>query len=132
MTINDTLREKPFVNRYKGLVSMSYAPGTWQFDFTTQFNGDCRVPDLSGNATAMANHQNIGRSPFYVIINAQITKKLGEHWELYVGGENLTNYKQDYPIISAENPTSEDFDASMVWGPLSGIRAYLGVRFQIK
>jgi outer membrane receptor protein involved in Fe transport len=132
MTINDSLREKPFVNRYKGLVSMSYAPGTWQFDFTTQFNGDCRVPDLSGNATAMANHQNIGRSPFYVIMNAQITKKLGEHWELYVGGENLTNYKQDYPIISAENPTGEDFDASMVWGPLSGIRAYLGVRFQIK
>ena len=132
MTINDTLREKPFVNRYKGLISMSYAPGTWQFDFTTQFNGDCRVPDLSDNATAMANHQNIGRSPFYVIMNAQITKKLGEHWELYVGGENLTNYKQDYPIISAENPTSEDFDASMVWGPLSGIRGYLGVRFQIK
>ena len=132
MTINDTLREKPFVNRYKGLVSMSYAPGTWQFDFTTQFNGDCRVPDLSGNATAMANHQNIGRSPFYVIMNAQITKKLGEHWELYVGGENLTNYKQDYPIISANNPTSEDFDASMVWGPLSGIRGYLGVRFHIK
>ena len=132
MTINDTLREKPFVNRYKGLVSMSYAPGTWQFDFTTQFNGDCRVPDLSGNATAMANHQNIGRSPFYVIMNAQITKKFGEHWEVYVGGENLTNYKQDYPIISAENPTSEDFDASMVWGPLSGIRGYLGVRFQIK
>ena len=132
MTINDTLREKPFVNRYKGLVSMSYAPGTWQFDFTTQFNGDSRVPDLSGNATAVANGQNIGRSPFYVIMNAQVTKKLGKYWELYLGGENLTNYKQDYPIISADNPTSEDFDASMVWGPLSGIRGYLGVRFQIK
>ena len=132
MTINDTLREKPFVNRYKGLVTFSYAPKTWQFDFTTQFNGDSRVPNLNGNATAVANHQNIDRSPFYVIMNAQITKKLGERWELYVGGENLTNYKQDYPIISANNPTSEDFDASMVWGPLSGIRGYLGVRFQIK
>ena len=132
MTINDTLREKPFVNRYKGLVSMSYAPGTWQFDFTTQFNGDSRVPDLDDNATAVANGQNIERSPFYVIMNAQITKKFGERWEVYVGGENLTNYKQEHPIISAENPTSEDFDASMVWGPLSGIRAYLGVRFQIK
>ena len=132
MTINDTLREKPFVNRYKGLVTFSYAPKTWQFDFTTQFNGDSRVPDLSGNATAVANHQNIDRSPFYVIMNAQITKKLGEHWELYVGGENLTNYKQDYPIISADNPTSEDFDASIVWGPLSGVRGYMGVRFQIK
>ncbi len=132
MTINDTLREKPFVNRYKGLVTFSYAPKTWQFDFTTQFNGDSRVPDLSGNATAVAHHQDIKRSPFYVIMNAQITKKLGEHWELYVGGENLTNYKQDYPIISSDNPTSEDFDASMVWGPLSGIRGYLGVRFQVK
>ena len=132
MTINDTLMEKPFVNRYKGLVTMSYAPGTWQFDFTTQFNGDSRVPDLSGNATAVAHHQDIKRSPFYVIMNAQITKKLGKCWELYLGGENLTNYTQKYPIISAENPWSEDFDASMVWGPLSGIRAYLGVRFTVK
>ena len=132
MTINDTLREKPFVNRYKGLVTMSYAPGTWQFDFTTQFNGDSRVPNLSGNATAVANGQNIERSPFYVIMNAQITKKLGKYWEVYAGGENLTNYKQDYPIISADNPQSEDFDASMVWGPLSGIRGYVGVRFTVK
>lgn len=132
MTINDTLMEKPFVNRYKGLVTMSYAPGTWQFDFTTQFNGDSRVPNLSGNKTAVEHGQDIRRSPFYVIINAQITKKLGKCWEIYVGGENLTNYTQKYPIISAENPTSEDFDASMVWGPLSGIRAYLGVRFSVK
>ncbi len=132
MTIDDTLREKPFVNRYKGLVTMSYAPGTWQFDFTTQFNGDSHVPNLDGNATAVAHNQNIERSPFYVIMNAQITKKLGKYWEVYVGGENLTNYTQKYPIISAENPASEDFDASMVWGPLSGIRAYLGVRFQVK
>ena len=132
MTINDTLREKPFVNRYKGLITMSYAPGTWQFDLTTQFNGDSRVPNLNGNATAVAAGQNIERSPFYVIMNAQVTKKLGKCWELYVGGENLTNYKQKNPIIAASNPNSEDFDASMVWGPLSGIRAYLGVRFQIK
>ena len=132
MTINDTLREKPFVNRYKGLVTMSYAPGTWQFDLTTQFNGDSRVPDLSGNATAVTNGQNIERSPFYVIMNAQITKKLGKYWEVYAGGENLTNYTQKYPIISADNPQSEDFDASMVWGPLSGIRAYVGVRFTVK
>lgn len=132
MTINDDLREKPFVNRYKGLLTLSYAPNTWQFDLITQFNGDSRVPDLSGNATAVANDQNIGHSPFYVIMNAQITKTLGEHWELYFGGENLTNYKQKYPIISAENPFGNDFDASMVWGPLSGIRGYVGVRFQVK
>ena len=132
MTINDSLREKPFVNRYKGLLTLSYAPGTWQFDLITQFNGDSRIPDLSGNATAVADGQNLERSPFYVIMNAQVTKKLGEHWELYAGGENLTNYKQNNPIVAASEPFSNDFDASMVWGPLSGIRGYLGFRFQIK
>ena len=132
MTINDTLREKPFVNRYKGLLTLSYAPGTWQFDLITQFNGDSRIPDLNGNATAVADGQVMERSPFYVIMNAQVTKKLGEHWELYAGGENLTNYKQDHPLVSASNPFGNDFDASMVWGPLSGIRGYLGVRYQVK
>lgn len=132
MTINDTLREKPFVNRYKGLVSLSYAPKTWQFDLTTQLNGDTRVPSLDGNATAVEDGQNIDRSPAYIIVNAQITKKFGKQWEVYTGGENLTNYKQDYPIIASDNPFGEDFDASMVWGPLSGVRAYLGVRYIIK
>ncbi|MCR5139910.1 MAG: TonB-dependent receptor, partial [Bacteroidaceae bacterium] len=132
MTIADTLREKPFVNRYKGLLTLSYAPGTWQFDFTTQFNGDSRVPNLKGNATAVAAGQAVDRSPFYVIMNAQVTKKFHDSWEVYAGGENLTNYVQDHPIISADNPLSTDFDASMVWGPLSGIRAYLGVRYKLK
>ena len=132
MTINDTLREKPFVNRYKGLLTLSYAPGTWQFDLITQFNGDSRIPDMSGNATAVADGQNLERSPFYVIMNAQITKRLGEHWEIYAGGENLTNYKQQHPLVAASEPFGNDFDASMVWGPLSGIRGYVGFRFQMK
>ena len=132
MTINDTLREKPFVNRYKGLVTLSYAPGTWQFDLITQFNGDSRIPDMIGNATAVKDGQVLERSPFYVIMNAQVTKKLGKHWEIYAGGENLTNFKQQRPIVAAYDPFSNDFDASMVWGPLSGIRGYLGVRFQVK
>ena len=132
MTINDTLREKPFVNRYKGLLTLSYAPDTWQFDLITQFNGDSRIPDLSGNATAVADGQAVDRSPFYVIMNAQVTKKLGEHWEIYAGGENLTNYKQSHPLVAASDPFGNDFDAAMVWGPLSGIRGYLGVRFQVK
>lgn len=130
MTIADELREKPFVNRYKGLLSMSYAPKSWQFDLTTQFNGDSRVPSLEGNPSAMPE-QCIERSPFYVILNAQITKTFGEHWEVYVGGENLTNFKQDYPIIAAEDPFGPNFDASMVWGPLSGIKGYVGFRFKI-
>lgn len=134
MTINDTLRAKPFVNRYKGLLTMSYAPGSWQFDLTMQLNGDSRIPNLKGNASSATYQSALAslNSPVYLILNAQVTKKFGKQWEVYVGGENLTNYKQKYPIISSDNPLSPDFDASMVWGPLSGIRAYLGFRYSIK
>ncbi len=133
MTINDSLMEKPFVNRYKGLITLSYAPGTWQFDLITQFNGDSRIPDMSDNATAATTGgQNLDRSPFYVIMNAQVTKKLGKHWELYAGGENLTNYKQKHPLVAASEPFGNDFDASMVWGPLSGIRGYVGFRYSLR
>ncbi len=133
MTINDSLMEKPFVNRYKGLITLSYAPGTWQFDLITQFNGDSRIPDMSDNATAATTEgQNLDRSPFYVIMNAQVTKKLGKHWELYAGGENLTNYKQKHPLVAASEPFGNDFDASMVWGPLSGIRGYVGFRYSLR
>ena len=65
-------------------------------------------------------------------MNAQITKRLGKHWEVYAGGENLTNYKQQHPLVAASEPFGNDFDASMVWGPLSGIRGYVGFRFQMK
>lgn len=132
MTIGDSLREKPFVNRYKGLLSISYAFSSWQFDLTAQLNGDSRVPSLEGNATAVAAGQNMDRSPAYVIVNAQVTKKLGKQWELYAGGENLTNYRQKHPIIAADHPSKRDFDASMVWGPLSGVRGYVGLRFAIE
>jgi hypothetical protein len=32
-------------------------------------------------------------------------------------------------ILSAENPNSAFFDASLVWGPVFGAMAYAGIRF---
>ena len=71
------------------------------------------------------------RSPAYVILNAQVTKYF-KRWELYFGGENLTNYRQDDPIISPRNPFGEYFDATIVWGPIMGIKAYAGIRITLK
>jgi hypothetical protein len=52
-------------------------------------------------------------------------------WEFYLGGENLTNFKQKHPIIDAQNPFSSKFDATNIWGPIMGINIYAGVRFSI-
>jgi outer membrane receptor for ferrienterochelin and colicins len=64
-------------------------------------------------------------------MNAQITKRF-RIWELYVGAENLGNYTQKNPIIEAENPFGEHFDASMIWGPIQERKFYLGVRLTIE
>ena len=39
-------------------------------------------------------------------------------FEIYAGGENLTNYFQKNVIIAADQPFGNYFDASMVWGPV--------------
>ena len=127
--INDELQKVPYVNRYKGLVNLSYSTNMniWQFDFTTQINGDMRIPSTAGNPV---EYQRREESPAYAVMNAQITKRF-RIWEVYVGAENLGNYTQKNPIIAADNPHGENFDASMIWGPIQERKFFLGVRFTI-
>jgi len=129
-TINEELVRKPLVNRYKGLLNLSYATNfnKWQFDFTTQFNGDSRLPSTINNPE---EYQRDSESPEYIIINFQITK-FYKIWSVYIGCENLTNFTQDDPIIAANDPFGNNFDASMVWGPIVGRKLYIGLRFALK
>jgi len=130
MTINDVLMEKPLVNKYKGLINLSYQTNLkkWQFDFTAQFNGDTRLPSTASNP--IAYQRELTAKP-YTIFNAQITKYFLK-WNVYLGVENLTNFTQNNPIIASDQPFSDFFDASMVWGPLVGRKFYLGFRYKIK
>ena len=123
MNIGGKLREKALTNRYKGLVTASYQTPLkkWQIDFTTQFNGGGRMPDGGSWESTYA--------PF-TLMNAQITKYFRK-WSMYVGSDNMTNLKMNNPIIDAANPWGNDFDASMVWGPVHGITVYAGLRFAL-
>ena len=51
---------------------------------------------------------------------------------MYVGAENMTNFKQESPIIDPFHPYSSDFDASMVLGPTMGWKAYIGFRYDLE
>jgi outer membrane receptor for ferrienterochelin and colicins len=51
---------------------------------------------------------------------------------MYVGVENLTNYRQPDPIQNAATPFSSGFDAAMVWGPIYGRLTYAGLRYRIE
>lgn len=116
------LRPKALTNRYKGVITTSYQTPLkkWQFDVTAQFNGVSRVPDGF-------------EQPFtwYPQLMAQITK----YWRtcsLYVGAENMTNFKQENPIVDSFHPYGPDFDASMVCGPTMGWKIYVGFRYDLE
>jgi len=119
--------KKPLVSDYKGLLTASYQTPLkkWQFDVTSQFNGGGRMPEAS-------KLNPLWNSEFkaYTVVNAQITKYFRQ-WSVYVGGENLFDYTQDMPVIDAMNPRGENFDSSMIYGPVHGRKLYVGVRFNI-
>jgi len=119
--------KKPLVSDYKALATASYQTPLkkWQFDLTGQFNGGGRMP--TPNATNPLWKPNFNA---YTVVNAQITKYF-RRWSVYVGAENLFDYKQSHPIIDAENPRGDNFDGSMVWGPVHGRKIYAGLRFNI-
>ena len=130
-TYGGELREKPLTPRYKGLVAASYKTplGLWEFDVTLQLNGSGRMPDpyYIDDPTRLSWEP---RFPAHCQLNAQVTRWF-RHFSVYLGGENLTNYRQPNPIIAAGQPWSQLFDPTMVWGPVSGAMAYLGIRINL-
>lgn len=129
-TLGGELREVPLTSRYKGLLSASYKTplGLWQFDATLQLNGGGRMPtpslDADGNALWAS------RFGGYEQLSAQVTRWF-RHFSVYVGGENLTNRRQHTSVIDAQNPWSATFDPTMVWGPVTGVMAYVGIRINL-
>ena len=128
-TINGQLQEKPLISRNKGLASLSYKTPLkkWQFDYTLQLHGGGRLPAMNGYPIELQRGQSF--DPF-VTMNAQITK-LFRWFDLYVGVENLTGHTQSDPIIAPADPYSPFFDASQIWGPISGAKYYAGLRFSL-
>lgn len=128
-TVNGSLKDKPLVSKYKGLINLSYSTDMkiWQFDLTTQFNGGGRLPNTS---SLPAEFQRGDDFDPYTIINAQVTRYF--RWgSIYIGSENLTGYTQDNPIVDSKNPFDDNFDSSMIWGPLHGRKIFVGVRWAI-
>ena len=121
---------KPLTSRYKGLVSASYKTplALWQFDVSLQLNGGGRMPTPYALADGTPSWSE--RYGAYEQLSAQVTRWFRQ-WSIYVGGENLTGFRQRQTIISADDPWSAAFDPTMVWGPVQGAMAYVGVRINL-
>jgi outer membrane receptor for ferrienterochelin and colicins len=140
-TVTDELGQnqllpRMMVSRDRVLFNAGYALpyDKWKFDGTIQWNGKRRLPYM-GDANAHAEHGIIIKpestmAPSFYNVNAQITRTFPK-WDVYVGGENLNNFRQKNPIMGAADPFGKHFDAGMVWGPVVGRMIYAGMRFKI-
>lgn len=129
-TINGTLVRAPFVSRNRGFWNLSYASkyDIWEADFTLQLYGKQRLPNTE---TKPIEFQQRNYSPSFANINIQTSRTF--RWgNIYLGSENLLDFKQDNPIVDAANPFSENFDGSLVWGPIVGRMIYFGIRYKIE
>ncbi|WP_057937340.1 TonB-dependent receptor [Algoriphagus resistens] len=93
-----------------------------------------------------------GYSPWYSIQNIQLTKSLGDKWEVYGGVKNLLNFTPaansiarafdpfdknvdfatDGSVIpTPDNPNALTFDPSYVYTANQGARGFLGVRYTL-
>lgn len=134
--------------RFSGVWSIGYEihPLRLTVDFTGNVYSPMRLP-LLGELDDRAEY-----SPWWSIQNIQLTKALGERWEIYGGVKNLLNFTPppnsiarafdpfDKNVVfddsgqvvpTPDNPNALTFDPTYVYAPNQGIRGFLGLRFTV-
>ena len=100
----------------------------WKFDVTFNWLGEQRLPTTATNPLP---YRLSDYAPSFATLNAQITRVFSKTFEVYVGGENLTNYKQANGILAADAPFGAYFDSTMQYAPAFGQMYYAGMRFKL-
>jgi outer membrane receptor for ferrienterochelin and colicins len=130
-TYSGQLLQRPLIANNRAFANFAYAISGFKFDYTLNYNGKKRIPGTAGNPVP---YQREDSSPGFVLMNAQIGKTVGKKhpMDIYIGAENLTNFFQKDVIIAANQPFGDNFDASLVWGPVTGRMLYAGWRLKLK
>jgi len=119
-----SLLETPLLPKNRALINLAYSnkAADWLFDATLNYIGKSRIP----------SHELIDAeySDPFSLINCQITKKVN-NFDFYIGAENLLSYTQENPILDSYNPSSDKFDASLIWAPVMGRKVYFGLRYKL-
>lgn len=127
---------KPLTPKHRLFANVAYETpipegktGNWKFDATFNWLGAQRFSSTASNPMA---YQLPDNTPTVGTLNAQITKVFSPKFEVYLGGENITNVRQSNPVLAANDPFGTNFDTTFVYGPIFGSMYYAGLRFKIK
>ena len=125
---------KPLTPKHRLFANASYETeiknnSNWKFDATYNWLSQQRFPSTINNPT---QYRLDDYSKSVGTLNAQITRVFSPKFEVYLGGENIINVRQDNPIVSADNPFGTSFDTNYVYGPIFGSMYYAGLRYKLK
>lgn len=123
------LLQKPLTPRHRAFINTGIEFGAgWIWDGTLTWQGEQRIPSTASNPEQFRRPD---ASPDFLMMNTQLTKNFKNGPSIYLGAENLFNYRQDNPIINVDNPFNDYFDSSLIWGPVMGRNVYIGLRYAI-
>lgn len=127
---NNQLQKKVMVPTHRGFANFAYQTRNkkWSYDLTVSVFGKSRLPSYRDDAGEV--HVN-EYSTAFPLLNGQVTYTY-KKFDIYVGGENLLNYRQANPILGVDNPFGSTFDATRVWAPVMGQMIYAGFRFTLE
>lgn len=128
--------DKPLTPKHRFFANASYETrmdannkSQWKFDATFNWLSKQRFSSTVSNPVAY-------QLPKYTntlgTLNLQITHVFSSKFEVYLGGENVTNVRQNNPVLGADDPFGANFDSTFVYGPIFGSTYYTGLRFKIK
>jgi outer membrane receptor for ferrienterochelin and colicins len=135
--IGTEIRPALLMPEHRALLHLNYRTPNkkWEFNTTLQATGPQRMPYFHPNQLVeeVPTYRTEQKSPAFLLVNAHVSRNFNKIWNVYIGGENLTNYKQQQPIIGFTNPTGDlshnHFDASAIYAPVLGIQVYAGIKY---
>jgi outer membrane receptor for ferrienterochelin and colicin len=122
------LKDRPLTNRHRAFMNLAYE--TKASDRGRQFRFDCTVQWIGKKRRPAARENEMELyTPAYFQLMGQATFVVKKNMEIYVGAENLGNFRISDAIIDFTDVSSATMDASQTWGPVFGAMGYLGLRY---
>ena len=123
------LAQSYFIPQHRAFANLAYETlNRWKFDLTVNWFGPRRLPY---NTTLPAQYERDEWSPDFFTVNAQVNKVFDNGLEIFAGVDNLLDFRQLDPIVSATDPGNPYFDGNYAWGPVFGRNIYAGLYYTL-
>lgn len=111
---------------HRAFFNVGYAISeSFKLDATLNWFGSKRLPSTVKSPEAF---KQAAESPDYFTVNSQVNYTY-KKFEFFVGADNLFDFRQEQPIVNADNPWTPYFDSNFIWGPIFGRNIYAGLYY---